>query len=132
MSFSCGFSTPIDSGLYQILKAPSASKIWLDFLTIVNYFVLIGVVTDSNPDEEYTISCLMMVLLAVSLSRLTKYDSSQYRADLQAHSNNAHCIATAINTLAGCLFYDIGADVQRNIQNRLTEFLAVRPILTMQ
>ena len=67
----------------------------------------------------------MMVLLAVSLSRLTKYDSSQYRADLQAHSNNAHCIAAAVNTLAGCLFYDMGAEVQRNIQNRLTEFLAV-------
>ena len=31
----------------------------------------------------------------------------------------------AINTLAGCLFYDMGAEVQRNIENRLTEFLAV-------
>ena len=67
----------------------------------------------------------MMVLLAVSLSRLTKYDSSQYRADLQAHSNNAHCIATAVNTLAGYMFYEIGADVQTSAQNRLTEFLAV-------
>jgi NCK-associated protein 1 len=104
MSASCGFNTPIDSGLYQIIKAPSLKQ---------------------NPDEEYTISCLMMVLLAVSISRLTRYDSSQYKPDLQAHGNNAHCIANAINTLAGCLFYDMGADVQRNIENRLTEFLAL-------
>ena len=43
----------------------------------------------------------------------------------KAHGNNAHCIANAINTLAGCLFYDMGAEIQRNIENRLTEFLAV-------
>jgi len=66
-----------------------------------------------------------MVLLAVSISKLTKYDSSQYKVDLQAHGNNSHCIANAVNTLAGCLFYDMGAEVQRNIENRLTEFLAV-------
>lgn len=100
-----------------------------------------------NPEDEYTTSCLLMVLLAVSISRLTRYDSSQYKAELQgillnsfsfylfiyfnqmffalAHGNNAHCIANAINTLAGCLFYDMGADFQFNIESRLTEFLAV-------
>lgn len=67
----------------------------------------------------------MMVLLAVSISRLSKYDSSQYKAELQAHANNSHCISMAINTLAGCLFYDMGAESQRNVQCRLTEFLAV-------
>jgi hypothetical protein len=36
-----------------------------------------------NPDEEYTISCLLMVLLAVSISRLTRYDSSLYKPELQ-------------------------------------------------
>ena len=36
-----------------------------------------------NPEEEYTTSCLLMVLLAVSISRLTRYDSSQYKVDLQ-------------------------------------------------
>jgi NCK-associated protein 1 len=104
MASSCGFSTTIDSGLYAIIKAPNPKV---------------------NPDDEYTISCLLMVLLAVSISRLTRYDSSQYKVELQAHGNNAHCIANAINTLAACLFYDMGADVQRNIENRLTEFLAL-------
>ena len=66
-----------------------------------------------------------MVLLAVSLVRLTRYESSQYRADLQAHCNNAHCIANAINVLANCLFYESGSEVQKLIENRLTEFLAV-------
>lgn len=104
MSSSCGFHTSIDSGLYQIIKAPNAKM---------------------NPEDEYTTSCLLMVLLAVSISRLTRYDSSQYKAELQAHGNNAHCIANAINTLAGCLFYDMGADFQFNIESRLTEFLAL-------
>ncbi|CAF1006447.1 unnamed protein product [Brachionus calyciflorus] len=104
MSSSCGFKTNIDTGLYQIIKAPNSK---------------------TSPDDEYAISCLMMVLLAVSISRLTKYDSSQYKAELQAHANNSHCIALAINTLAGCLFYDMGADIQRNVQSRLTEFLAL-------
>ena len=126
MSASCGFNTPIDSGLYQIIKAPNSSSL----LIIIVFFSLNSIKTnliflEQNPDEEYTISCLMMVLLAVSVSRLTRYDSSQYKPDLQAHGNNAHCIANAINTLAGCLFYDMGAEVQRNIENRLTEFLAV-------
>ena len=67
----------------------------------------------------------MMVLLSVSISRLTKFDSSQYKPEFQGHGNNSHCIAIAINTLAGCLFYESGAEVQRNIENRLTEFLAV-------
>ena len=66
-----------------------------------------------------------MVLLAVSISKLTRYDSSQYKSELQAHGNNAHCIADSINTLAGCMFYDMSVDVQRNIENRLNEFLAV-------
>ena len=36
-----------------------------------------------NPEDEYTTSCLLMVLLAVSISRLTRYDSSQYKMELQ-------------------------------------------------
>ena len=104
MSSSCGLKTSIDSGLHQIIKSFNAK---------------------TNHEEEYTISCLMMVLLAVSLPRLTKYESSRYNIDLQAHGNNAHCIANAINVLAGCLFYDNGAETQLNVQNRLTEFLAL-------
>ena len=36
-----------------------------------------------NPEDEYKTSCLLMVLLAVSISRLTRYDSSQYKMELQ-------------------------------------------------
>jgi len=124
MSSSCGFETPIDSGLYQIIKAPNTSNQKIKNSNIKPLKKL-NIFAEISPDEEYTISCLTMVLLAVSISRLPRYDSSQYRADLEAHGNNAHCIANAINTLAGCLFYDMGAEVQRNIENRLKEFLAV-------
>ena len=66
-----------------------------------------------------------MFFILLNDSQCDRYDSSQYIAELQAHGNNAHCIASAINVLAGCLFYDMGAEVQRNIENRLTEFLAL-------
>jgi len=86
MSSSCGFQTPIDSSLYQLIKAPNASKSKL-FFNIFRFDELFinkyKIIQETNPDEEYTISCLMMVLLAVSLPRLTKYESSQYKPDIQ-------------------------------------------------
>ena len=106
MCLSSGLSTQVDTGLYQMIKAQTAD----------------------NPDEEYNLSCLLIVLLAISLARLTRYESSQYRSDLQANCNNAHCIPQTICTLASCFFYEVGSEHQRNIENRLTEFLAVSRI----
>jgi hypothetical protein len=83
MSASCGFQTPIDSGLYQIIKSPNTSMHCFKIVLFPNLIIIIKWCLETNPDEEYTISCLMMVLLAVSISRLTRYDSSQYKIDLQ-------------------------------------------------
>ena len=45
-----------------------------------------------------------MVFIAVSLPKLAKQDNSIYNPSLEAHANNAHCLAQAINAIAGALF----------------------------
>lgn len=77
---------------------------------------------DSNPDDEYTIACLLMVFIAVSIPRLARVDNSQYKPSLEAHANNAHCLAKAVNALAAALFTVSG---QGDIEERLKEFLAL-------
>jgi hypothetical protein len=102
MCLSSGLNSPIDTGLYNMIKAQFA-----------------------NSSDEYNLSCLLIVLFAISLARLTRYESSQYRPDLQANCNNAHCLPYTICTLASCFFYEVGASQQIKIAERLTEFLAL-------
>ncbi|CAL8120463.1 unnamed protein product [Orchesella dallaii] len=73
-------------------------------------------------DEEYQLSCLLMVFVAVSIPRLARIDASVYRASLEGHSNNIHCLAAAINTVFGALFSIAG---QSDVEERLKEFLAL-------
>lgn len=55
-------------------------------------------------EEEYQIACLLMVFVAVSIPKLARNENCQYRANLDAHTNNSHCLAQAINGLGGALF----------------------------
>lgn len=73
-------------------------------------------------EDEYEIACLMMVFIAVSLPRLAKMDSSTYRPSLEAHSNNIHCIATAVNSIASAMFSILN---HGDIEDRLNEFLSL-------
>lgn len=73
-------------------------------------------------EDEYEIACLMMVFIAVSLPRLAKMDSSTYRPSLEAHSNNIHCIATAVNSIASAMFSILN---HGDIEERLKEFLGL-------
>ncbi|XP_077549488.1 nck associated protein 1 Hem [Haemaphysalis longicornis] len=73
-------------------------------------------------DDEYQVACLLMVFVAVSLPKLARTEGSVYRASLEAHSNNMHCLAHAVNALAGSLFTICGHD---DIEDRLKEFLAL-------
>ena len=45
-----------------------------------------------------------------------------YRAYLEGHANNAHCLAAAVNTVLCALFALAG---RRDTEERLKEFLAV-------
>ncbi|CAG2161911.1 unnamed protein product [Oppiella nova] len=73
-------------------------------------------------EDEYQMACLLMVFIAVSLPKLARNESSYYKPSLEAHANNVHCLAHAINGIAGALFTICGVN---DIEERLKEFLAL-------
>ncbi|GFV82976.1 membrane-associated protein Hem [Trichonephila clavipes] len=73
-------------------------------------------------EDEYTVACLLMVFVAVSLPKLSRNEGSYYKASLEGHTNNIHCLAQAINGIAGALFTICG---HGDIEDRLKEFLAL-------
>lgn len=69
-----------------------------------------------------------MVFVAVSIPKLARSDNSFYRASLEGHSNNIHCVAMAVNNVFGALFTICGANGEHgasDIEDRMKEFLAV-------
>lgn len=74
-----------------------------------------------NHEEEYRMSCLLMVFLAVSIPLLARDEKSFFTTQLVAHGNNCHTLARAINHVAAALFTVHGG----NVEDRLKEFLAV-------
>lgn len=72
--------------------------------------------------DEHLLVCLLMVFVAVSIPKLAKSDLSFYRASLEGHTNNIHCIALAVNNIFGALFTLCG---QGDIEDRMKEFLAL-------
>ncbi|XP_063868003.1 membrane-associated protein Hem-like isoform X2 [Scylla paramamosain] len=75
------------------------------------------------PDEEFIITCLLMVFVAVSIPKLARYDNTVYKPAYAAHANNSHCLALAVNTLFAALFTYCGR--AQDIEERLKEFLAL-------
>ncbi|XP_050734485.1 membrane-associated protein Hem-like isoform X2 [Eriocheir sinensis] len=75
------------------------------------------------PDEEFIITCLLMVFVAVSIPKLARQDNTVYRTEYAAHANNSHCLAQAVNTLFAALFTYCGR--AQDIEERLKEFLAL-------
>lgn len=75
-----------------------------------------------SQEEEYENSCLLMVFVAVSLQRFARVENSMYRPEFEAHANNVHCLAKAINGIAGALFTLTGTN---DVEERLKEFLAL-------
>ena len=72
--------------------------------------------------DEYLVSCLLMVFVAVSIPKLAKSEASIYKAQLDGHSNNIHCLEMAVNQVFGALFSLCGHD---DVEDRLKEFLAL-------
>ncbi|XP_003739913.2 membrane-associated protein Hem [Galendromus occidentalis] len=101
MAVSAGLKCRVDPALVQALRQYGKNE---------------------SPDEEYQMACLLMVFLAVALPRLARSEASLYRPSLESHQNNIHCLAQAINGLAGALFTLSG---QNDIEDRLKEFLAL-------
>lgn len=80
-----------------------------------------------------------MVFVAVSIPKLARSEHSFYRASLEGHANNVHCVAAAVNAVFGALFTVCAAGagptaandansvaaVGSDIEDRMKEFLAV-------
>ncbi|XP_039570631.1 nck-associated protein 1-like [Passer montanus] len=73
----------------------------------------------SSPEEDYKVSCLLLVFVAVSLPLLAADPASLYNPELDGHNNNLHCLAKAIVQLSAALFTVHG----KNIETHLKEFL---------
>lgn len=73
-------------------------------------------------EDEYQIACLLMVFIAVSLPKLARGEQSYYKPSLEAHGNNIHCLAQAINGIAGALFTICN---HGDTVDRFKEFLAL-------
>jgi NCK-associated protein 1 len=114
MISSTGTSTMIDSTLCQALINQKNS--------INNNTNNSDQSTTNNESEEYILSCLILVYIAVALPRLAKLESTKYIVALDAHANNCHCLIRAINTLITTFFFEHG---QRHIEDRCKEFLAL-------
>uniref|UniRef100_A0A7N9APH6 NCK associated protein 1 like n=1 Tax=Mastacembelus armatus TaxID=205130 RepID=A0A7N9APH6_9TELE len=81
---------------------------------------------NTSIDEEYKLSCLLLVYIAVSLPTLALDINSSYSRE--RHNNNIHCLATAINQLAAAMF-----TVQnKNIEQHLKEFLMIASSTLLQ
>ncbi|KAM8915021.1 nck-associated protein 1-like isoform 1-T1 [Spinachia spinachia] len=79
-------------------------------------------------DEEYKLSCLLLVYIGVSLPTLALEPNSVYSRQHGGHNNNIHCLAVAINQLAGAMF-----TVQnKNIEQQLKEFLLLASSTLLQ
>ncbi|XP_062326521.1 nck-associated protein 1-like [Osmerus eperlanus] len=82
----------------------------------------------SSVEEEYKLTCLLLVYVAVSLPTLALDPNSFYSKEHGGHHNNIHCLATAINQLAAAMY-----TVQnKNIQQHMKEFLTVASSTLLQ
>ncbi|XP_063219756.1 membrane-associated protein Hem [Bacillus rossius redtenbacheri] len=77
---------------------------------------------NETDDDEHLLTCLLMVFVAVSIPKLARNETSFYRASLEGHANNVHCMGSAINNIFGALFTICN---QGDIEDRMKEFLAL-------
>ncbi|CAJ1050442.1 nck-associated protein 1-like [Xyrichtys novacula] len=83
---------------------------------------------NTSIDEEYKLSCLLLVYIAVSLPTLALDPNSFYSREHGGHNNNIHCLAAAVNQLAAAMF-----TVQsKNIEQHLKEFLLLASSTLLQ
>jgi len=93
------------------------------------YFIFLFIILFTFIDveeDEHLLACLLMVLVAVSIPKLARNENSFYRASLEGHANNIHCMAAAVNNIFGALFSICG---QGDTEDRMKEFLAVSFLL---
>uniref|UniRef100_A0A3B3ZHZ4 NCK associated protein 1 like n=1 Tax=Periophthalmus magnuspinnatus TaxID=409849 RepID=A0A3B3ZHZ4_9GOBI len=83
---------------------------------------------NTSTDEEYKLSCLLLVYVAVSLPLLALDPNSCYTREHGGHNNNIHCLATTINQLSAAMFTVQG----KNIEQHLKDFLLLASSTLLQ
>ncbi|KAK6318722.1 hypothetical protein J4Q44_G00099330 [Coregonus suidteri] len=83
---------------------------------------------NSSVDEEYKLTCLLLIYIAVSLPTLALDPNSYYSRHYGGHHNNIHCLATAVNQLSAAMF----TAENKNIEQHLKEFLLVASSTLLQ
>ena len=72
--------------------------------------------------DDYSIWSLFLIFVGVTLPELAFKPDSTFLPSFEGHENNIHCLAIAVNALAGAIFLSYGKDHQRD---RMKEFLVV-------
>ncbi|XP_060677133.1 nck-associated protein 1-like [Hemiscyllium ocellatum] len=83
---------------------------------------------EASSEDDYKLTKLLMVYIAVSLPTLAMEPMSIYNQEHQGHRNNIHCAAKAINEVAAAL-YTIH---KKDIREHLLEFLAFASMSLLQ
>ncbi|VDM37485.1 unnamed protein product [Toxocara canis] len=102
MCAAVGMSTEVDVALMNAVRAQTQQS--------------------QPPEEQYAVTCLLFVFIALSLPRLALSPSSTFKATLHASPNNSQCIPIAVTTLANALFCLHG---RGDVVERMKEFLAL-------
>uniref|UniRef100_A0A7N6AFP5 NCK associated protein 1 like n=1 Tax=Anabas testudineus TaxID=64144 RepID=A0A7N6AFP5_ANATE len=87
-----------------------------------------ALINNTSIDEEYKLSNLLLVYVAVSLPILALDNNSSYSREHGGHNNNIHCLSTAINQLAAAMF----TVQKKNIEHELKDFLLMASSTLLQ
>ena len=91
-------------------------------LDLTHFNLITYTVISDKSKEDYTIWSLYLVFLGVTLPDLAFKPDSTFLPFFEGHENNAHCLAIAVNAMAGAIFAYYGEQHQRE---RMKEFLVV-------
>ncbi|XP_006035394.1 nck-associated protein 1-like [Alligator sinensis] len=81
----------------------------------------------SSQEEDYKAACLLLVFIAVALPLLASQPVT-YNIEMDAFSNNSHCLAKAIIQVSAALF----TIYSKNIEVHLKEFLLLASMSLLQ
>ena len=86
------------------------------------YLVTVCVCVCIQSRDDYNLWSLFLVYVGVILPELAFRPDSVFLPSFEGHENNIHCLAIAVNALAGAIFSSYGKEHQRE---RMKEFLVV-------
>ena len=84
--------------------------------------VLLAISLCTQGRDDYSIWSLFLIFVGVTLPELAFKPDSTFLPSFEGHENNIHCLAIAVNALAGAIFSSYGKEHQRK---QMKEFLIV-------